>query len=659
MKSDTQKAPVLRTLFSSLTLAFLSCVITAISPTYAATAELSAEGDFYLELVEYIEAFVDSESNLTIDDVVQNPHYFKPVETRYIDFGGVLDGRAWLKVSIKNASGIAGVWRFDVNRQYYKALDIFVVSAEQTVEQVMHHRLTGSFLDRPIRDRMLGVDIAFEQLETLDIYLALEAEASTFMPLGIGTVEATLALHSKEHTLNTLVNGSLLTFVGFALILISVIGWRLALSFSCYILAGFAYIFHADGYTFVYLWPNSMTINDPMNLSLMVLMPVFGLLFSRALFNFKKTAPMFDRYILCYVGFAAMVSFLAIPIYNIPVLKVTGYLMAPLGSITQFCAAVIALRKGLLGAKPYFLGALIIMSSFVYALVAHILSGHFNHDATLDYGHFALVVEGLAFIAAIAVRLTGLRDERDRALKSELAATRERLSLSTQLQKAQDDFIHARNMADMRRNQLSSVSHDLQQPLLSLRAALNNMGHTDEDATQQMHSAFDYLETLAREQLAGDSEERVNDVYSAQESFSVSVVLDNVKEMFEDEAKSKGLGFRYRSLNSIVKTDPVALMRIVSNLVSNAIKHSESGGVLLAARKRGDRIRIEVWNTGEGMSEEELKRRLKPHEKGTESQGSGLGLSIVSNIANELGLGFEIYSRQGHGTVAFLHLPLP
>lgn len=622
------------------------------------TVELQSRSDFYQELASYASAFVDSSGTIPVESVLSQQENFAPVETKYIDFGRP-QGQVWVKSTLRNATDTQGVWRFDINRQYYKHITVYLVREGQDPQLVLSIGPESSLSDRPLQKRTLGVDINFASGEQVDVYTSVRTEATSFMPLGIGTVEATVRAHAQEHAYNVLFNGALFVLVGVALLLVSVIGWRLSLSFSAYLLAGVVYVTNADGYFLVHLWPNNMWLHDPMNLTFICLMPVCGIMFSRMLFDFKKHAPKLDRILFGYILTTSIVALLAIPIYEIDLLKIIAYLFPVAASALQISATVIAWRNNLLGAKPYAVGTVMILLSFIYAASAHVFSGNFDHDTTLDFGHFALIIEGLAFIAAIAIRLVGLRNERDLALNAELTATQEKLRLSTELQQAQDSFIQARKMAEVRKQQLSSVSHDLQQPLVSLRAALNNMGGSDEDAAQQMHSAFDYLEKLAREQLAaGKEDSAVEQVQPSQEKFPVSVVLDNVKEMFEEEAKAKGLDFRYQTSNIAVKTDPVALMRAVSNLVSNAIKHSDSGGVLMAARYRADKARIEVWDTGSGMSEEELERYQKPHEKGDESQGSGLGLSIVNRIAEEMGLDFKMSSRQGRGSVAFLYIPL-
>ena len=648
-------------------------------------AELKNHADFYLALKDYTRVYVDKHALLTIDEIINRDELFSAVATPYIDFGGVMRGRAWLKTSLHytspntaspntasvntasinnnpsthTASLTQSIWRFDINRQYYREADVYVLRKGKQPEHILHSRLSHSFYTRPVADRMLGVDIALNPGETVDLYIAIRADASTFMPLGVGNVEAILKRHTKEHSLNVVLNGMLLSFVVAALLLIPVIGWRIALSFSLYLLGGLAYIAHADGYTFVHLWPNHMTWNDPMNLSLMATMPIFGLLFSRELFNFQATHPRLDRFILLYCAVACAVVFSAYWLYQWPSTKVIGYLVPPTGSIAQIAAAVIAYRSNKPGASAYAVGAGFILCSFTYAVLANTLTGQFNQDITLDFGHFALIIEGAAFIAAIAIRLTRIKKERDRALLAELSITREKLHLSTQLQQARQDFYAAQQLADQRRSQLNTVGHDIRQPLISLRTALDNMGGPDEDTIQQIRKSFDYLEKLTLENLFGKNA-AATDVSETSdiETFHLSVVLDNVSAMFSNEARRQGIAFRYRPQDVSVVSDPIALMRIVSNLVSNAIQHSEATGLLLAARKRGSCVQIEVRDNGKGMTQQDALKYRQAHTKSSDSEGSGLGLAIVSTLTNKLNLPFTVCTRPGKGSAFFIQVPL-
>jgi signal transduction histidine kinase len=110
-----------------------------------------------------------------------------------------------------------------------------------------------------------------------------------------------------------------------------------------------------------------------------------------------------------------------------------------------------------------------------------------------------------------------------------------------------------------------------------------------------------------------------------------------------------------RAVAGSVMSDGILLRRIVGNLVSNAIKYTQRGGVLLAVRKRGAERVLEVWDTGTGIApvhQKEIFREFYkvPGHAGTE-EGFGLGLYIVARLSTILGHPVTVASRPGRGTV--------
>ena len=85
------------------------------------------------------------------------------------------------------------------------------------------------------------------------------------------------------------------------------------------------------------------------------------------------------------------------------------------------------------------------------------------------------------------------------------------------------------------------------------------------------------------------------------ESFPVGDLLDRLETEFRPLAESRGLRLRIRGCGRDILSDPVLLHQIVANLLGNALRYTTSGGILLACRRRGTMIRLEVWDTGSGI----------------------------------------------------------
>jgi CheY-like chemotaxis protein/anti-sigma regulatory factor (Ser/Thr protein kinase) len=125
---------------------------------------------------------------------------------------------------------------------------------------------------------------------------------------------------------------------------------------------------------------------------------------------------------------------------------------------------------------------------------------------------------------------------------------------------------------------------------------------------------------------------------------------------FEPEAFERGLVFRIRSRAAWVRSDPVLLERILRNLISNAMRYTPQGGVLVSTRMRGGKLRFEVWDTGLGIAAEDQQRIFEEfvqlaNAERDRRKGLGLGLSIVQRLASLLAHPVELASRPGRGTV--------
>ncbi len=648
-------------IFIKTWLSVLLCIIGILAlPAMAARADpviLQVDNTEVVNLKSITSYYLDTTAEMTIADITQLTTDFTPVETKYIDFGlGTF--RTWLKIPVYNPAKGEQIWRLDLGRPYTQDLDVYIIRNNSPPNHIFSHEMSDAFGVRPIDTLTLMVDVPLPPNEVVDIYVSYRSLSTTSMPIVIARPEIITDHRAKERIIDALVNGALVAMIILAVLMLPFIGWRLCLVFSCYIIVGMLFMAHADGYTFKYLWPNWLSGNDGLNLVFMLLMSACGFNFARILFDFEKKWPAYNRFLLGYILLTLIFAVLAVPFIRVDWLMILSYSVIPLGAVIQPMTGLIAYRRGYLGAGPYIAGAGFMLISFIYAFIAHIYPGQFNLDRTLDVGHLALLGEGFAFAGAIVVRLLGVQRERDRAKTAELVAVQDKLAMSSTLRETQKQYTQARELSRQRKDQLSSVSHDLQQPLASLRRTITDMAIDNDEAGNQMHSALDYLEQLARDQMKADQDgAHKNQSDGGLEAFPISVIQNNVYEMFRAEAEDKNLDFRIHTLDDMVLADAVSLMRVVSNLTNNAIHHTDKGGVLIGARRRKNHITLEVYDTGAGMSKTDIKCLMKRHNKGETSNGNGLGLDIAHEISTRFDLNFRLRSTRGRGTCARIDIP--
>lgn len=214
---------------------------------------------------------------------------------------------------------------------------------------------------------------------------------------------------------------------------------------------------------------------------------------------------------------------------------------------------------------------------------------------------------------------------------------------------------------------LAAASHDLRQPI---------------------HAQGLFLEVLSKTQLSDQQAELLTNVRAASDSsakmlgalldlsrieagvvdpqvqaFPVQPLLNRIEKEFAQQADIKGLSYRSRETRLVVLSDQTLLELILRNLVSNAIRYTEKGGLLVVCRQRESQAWLEVWDTGVGIAESHQDEIfLEFHQLGNPERdhlkGLGLGLAIVHGLVQALGLRITLYSKVNRGSVFSVAIPL-
>lgn len=221
----------------------------------------------------------------------------------------------------------------------------------------------------------------------------------------------------------------------------------------------------------------------------------------------------------------------------------------------------------------------------------------------------------------------------------------------------------ARNKAELaslaKSQFLAAASHDLRQPLYALSLFSASLGELKLDREGRdvvgriqgsiavMESLFDGLLDISRLE-AGVVEAHFRPV-------SVDALFDRLSQVFHPIAVDRGLDLRFRSDGEWVKSDATLLEQVLSNLLSNAMRNTVRGGVLVAARRRGAQVRLEIWDTGIGIGESDLRRIFEEfvqvdNQQRDRRKGLGLGLAIARRAAALLETPIEASSRVGKGS---------
>ena len=216
---------------------------------------------------------------------------------------------------------------------------------------------------------------------------------------------------------------------------------------------------------------------------------------------------------------------------------------------------------------------------------------------------------------------------------------------------------------------LASASHDLRQPLHALNlfvaqlqaesdpAERSRLVARIDAAVSSMNELFGALLDMTKLD-AGILEPNLTE-------FSVARLFDRIETTFADAAREKGLWLRVVSSGGWVRSDFILLERMLLNLVSNAVRYTARGGVVIGCRRRGPHLRIDVFDTGPGIPENqhrkifgEFYQLTAPAADRRTGLGLGLGLAIVDRLGQLLGHSIELNSRPGRGSRFSISVPL-
>jgi signal transduction histidine kinase/CheY-like chemotaxis protein len=206
---------------------------------------------------------------------------------------------------------------------------------------------------------------------------------------------------------------------------------------------------------------------------------------------------------------------------------------------------------------------------------------------------------------------------------------------------------------------LAAASHDLRQPLhaLGLLVAQLNADTNRADrrrivarigtAVSAMNDLFNALLDISKLD-AGAVDPNIT-------AFPLDPLLRKIENMFAADARGKSLRVRVLSSSAWVRSDRVLLERILLNLVSNAVRYTERGGIILGCRRRGDTVRIEIWDSGIGIPEDQQQNIFREFyqvsgARNGAAAGLGLGLAIVDRLSRLLGHRLELASKHGKGS---------
>lgn len=415
---------------------------------------------------------------------------------------------------------------------------------------------------------------------------------------------------------------------GFAILLRS----RIIMFFALYTGTLVLLNLHTYGYAGGILPEFAQTYHDAIKRMLRQFWVLFYFLFAANFTQAAKNAPRIYRF-----GIAVAIAAFINGIVGITIAPpVSAVLMVILGGAFLITTGVLvgnAVRQRVIGARLFLIGFLILLS-YAFLTIRAGFPDMAEHNDLIDAIALSLlVVDSLVFAAAIITQVKGIMNERDAARDAELAASMDRAEAADRLAQAYVDRDEAREKIIQSRQQLAETRHDLRQPLVGLRSALSGIDPENHELRRAVGASVDYIDALLKGTMFGGGDQKDKQNRGAQKTGTTGVKLAQhfatLNQMFGAEAAASGNALEFADTDTELVASPVALLRILSNLIDNAIQYAPGTPINITSGQDGTTAWIEVCDGGNGIPETGTP---ESPERDT-GLDRGYGLNIVRAIA--------------------------
>lgn len=265
----------------------------------------------------------------------------------------------------------------------------------------------------------------------------------------------------------------------------------------------------------------------------------------------------------------------------------------------------------------------------------------------------------LPAMVALALAVLDLRRAREAELEAAVTIAEREARTAAALLEMEKEYARARAVAARQSRQISTVQHDIRQPIAALRAEIDSFAAGAEgEAVDRLARIVSHFDALIGDLAAPGSD--TDTPVGEMEDVPVTLLFSMLDRLYGADAAAKDIDLRFVASRAVFHVRAVALMRIASNLISNAISHSGGSRILVGVRRRGGGLALEVHDNGRGFAADgsvSLEEARKAGVKGEASAGTGLGLAIVDDLAAAEGYTVSVRTAPGKGTSFAVAVP--
>ncbi len=615
------------------------------------------------ELPASIEYRIDPEWQLSVVELADpaSPGW-QPVGATTPDFG-YTPARIWLRVALDNDTPATTDWRLFMRANFWPSLQAWQVGAGDAITPLLDITPASPFSARAVEHPQVVVPFVLRPGEQTVLLLAYSSQGSSRNAMSIETAESFAASSAQAAAKTYVFYGMIFVLLAVTSIAVVVLRQMLFVIYGGYVLSLFLYIAHIDGTAFQYLWPFNPGFNNMASVVAGSMAMIFAALFAIVFLQTRRFHPVMHGVLLALIG-AVLALDAVLLVIDPQLLKKSLVIMLSVCALVILSSAIVAALKRYHEVRYYLFAW---SAAFIPAglfTARHIFAFEPDFIAPYDAVRAALIFD--AYMMGFAT-FDQLRQSRERALADSLALAQRNLMLGERLALLDDSYERLSTRARQREENVMDAVHDLRQPMHALRLSMRQRfveGQQGADSGQ-IEAALSYMEQLVADRLAARADGPADEAPAPEKlppgEPGLHEVLGGVAEMFAPEAAAKGLGMTLRLGAADGPVPAYPLMRALANLVSNAIKYTRQGRILITLRPQAGGWRIEVHDTGPGLGgaafAAALARAHRLERDRDETDGSGLGLAIVTEIA--AANGWRVSSCTHRRTGASIRLDIP